>query len=289
MKYAWIKEHGDRYPVARLCRLLQVSRSGYGQWRSRPPSDRALANAALDAQVATIHAESRQSYGRPRILRELGQRGINAGHERIRRSLRRQALRPVYKRPYRVTTDSRHGKPVAENVLDRRFDGWATNQAWVADITYILTGEGWLYLACVLDLGSRRIVGWSMSERMKASLVCDALTMAYWRRKPGAGLIMHSDRGVQYASDAHRKLIKEYRMIQSMSRKANCWDNSVMESFFKTLKVERIHRFHYETRAHARLDLVDWIEGFYNSQRLHSSIDYQSPTAFERSLKTAQA
>lgn len=289
MKYAWIKEHSDRYPVARLCRLLQVSRSGYGQWRSRPPSDRALANAALDAQIATIHAESRQSYGRPRILRELEQCGVQAGHERIRRSLKRQCLRPVYRRPYRVTTDSRHAKPVAENVLDRRFDGWATNQAWVADITYISTGEGWLYLACVLDLGSRRIVGWSMNERMKATWVCDALTMAYWRRKPDAGLLMHSDRGVQYASDAHRKLIKQYRMIQSMSRKANCWDNSVMESFFKTLKVERVHRLQYETRAQARLDLVDWMEGFYNSQRLHSSIDYQSPTEFERSLTAAHA
>ena len=227
--------------------------------------------------------------GRPRILRELEQCGVQAGHERIRRSLKRQCLRPVYRRPYRVTTDSRHAKPVAENVLDRRFDGWATNQAWVADITYIPTGEGWLYLACVLDLGSRRIVGWSMNERMKATLVCDALTMAYWRRKPDAGLLMHSDRGVQYASDAHRKLIKQYRMIQSMSRKANCWDNSVMESFFKTLKVERVHRLQYETRAQARLDLVDWMEGFYNSQRLHSSIDYQSPTEFERSLTAAHA
>ena len=181
MKYAWIKAHSDSYPVARLCGLLQVSRSGYGQWRSRPPSDRALANAVLDAQIATIHAESRQSYGRPRIQRELGQRGIQAGQERVRCSLRRQGLRPVYKRPYRVTTDSNHTKPVAQNVLDRRFDGWATNQAWVADITYILTGEGWLYLACVLDLGSRKIValgqplGWSMSERMKATLVCDGV------------------------------------------------------------------------------------------------------------------
>ncbi len=228
MKYAWIKEHSDRYPVARLCRLLQVSRSGYVQWRSRPPSERMLANAVLDAQVATIHAESRQSYGRERIVRALRQRGVNAGHERVRRSLGRQALRPVYKRPYRVTTDSRHAKPIAENVLDRRFEGWMTNRAWVADITYVPTGEGWLYLACVLDLSSRKIVGWSMSERMKASLVCDALTMAYWRRKPGAGLIMHSDRGAQYAGEDHRQLITQYRMVQSMSRRANCWDTQSM-------------------------------------------------------------
>lgn len=188
-----------------------------------------------------------------------------------------------------MTTDSRHGKPVAENVLDRRFDGWATNQAWVADITSILTGEGGLYWACVLDRGRRRIVGGSMSERIKASWVCDARTMAYWRRTPGAGLIMHSDRGVQYARDAQRKRIKEYRIIQSMRRKANGWDNSVMESFFKTLKVEPIHRLRYETRAQARLDWVDWMAGSYNSQRLHSSIDYPSPTEFERSTTAAKA
>ncbi len=287
MKYAWIDEHSDSYPVARLCRLFQVSRSGYLEWRARPVSDRAMANAALDARVAAIHAESRQSYGRPRIVRALGKRGVMVGHERVRRSLRRQGLRPAYKRPYRVTTDSAHAKPVADNVLDRRFEGWATNQAWVADITYVATAEGWLYLACVLDLASRRIVGWSMSGRMQAALVCDALKMAYWRRKPAAGLIVHSDRGSQYASDIYRRLIADYRMVQSMSRRANCWDNSVMESFFKTLKVERIHRLRYATRAEARLDLVDWMEGFYNSERLHSSIDYQSPTQFERGLTAA--
>jgi putative transposase len=187
VKYAWIGEHSDSYSVARLCRLFQVSRSGYLQWQARPPSDRAMANAVLDAQVATIHAESRQSYGRPRIIRELGKRGVVVGHERVRRSLSRQALRPVYKRPYRVTTDSNHRKSIAPNVLDRRFEGWATNQAWVADITYVATCEGWLYLACVLDLGSRKIIGWSMSERIKAALVCEALKMAYWRRKPSAG------------------------------------------------------------------------------------------------------
>jgi transposase InsO family protein len=154
-------------------------------------------------------------------------------------------------------------------------------------LTYIPTDEGWLYLACVLDLGSRKIVGWSMSPRLKAQLACDAMTMAYWRRKPPSGLIMHSDRGVQYASDEHRKLIKQYQMVQSMSRKANCWDNSPMESFFKTLKVEWVNRLRYATRAQARLDLIDWIEGFYNSKRMHSSIDYWSPAAFENSLRAA--
>jgi len=287
VRYAWIERHRDDYEVARMCRQLEVSRSGYLQWRGRAPSPRTMANTALDARVAAIHAQARQSYGRPRIVRALQAQGISVGHERVRQSLLRQTLRPVYRKPYRVTTDSAHTKPIATNVLDRRFEGWAINRAWVADLTYIATEEGWLYLACVLDLGSRRVVGWSMSERMKAKLVCDALTMAYWHRKPPPGLIMHSDRGAQYAGDEHQKLIAQYRMVQSMSRKGNCWDNSPMESFFKTLKVEWVNRFRYATRAQARLDLIDWIEGFYNAQRLHSSIDYRSPAAFEKQLCAA--
>ena len=161
------------------------------------------------------------------------------------------------------------------------------NQAWVADITYVETGEGWLYLACVMDLASRRIVGWSMSDRMKTDLVTQALKSAYWQRKPNAGLIMHTDRGSQYASTPHRKLIKDYQMVQSMSRRANCWDNAPMESFFKTLKVERVHRIRYQSRAQARLDIVDWIEGFYNRKRLHSAIGYMTPIDVERSSLTA--
>ena len=287
MKYAWIDEHRDQFSVTRMCRLLAVSRSGYCQWRIRPPSEQSKANAALDAQVAAIHAASKRSYGRDRIVRGLRKHGLQVGHERVRKSLRRQGLRAVYKRPYRVTTDSNHAKPIAANVLDRRFEGWSVNRAWVADITYVATVEGWLYLAVVMDLASRRIVGWSMSDRIKADLVCEALRSAYWRRKPAAGLIMHTDRGSQYASDRYRRLIKDFRMIQSMSRRANCWDNAPMESFFKTLKVERIHQLRYETRAQARLDIVDWIEGFYNLERMHSSIDYQTPAAVESSLMAA--
>jgi transposase InsO family protein len=246
-----------------------------------------MANAALDARVAAIHAGSKRSYGRPRIVRGLREQGVAVSHERVRNSLKRQDLRPVYKRPYRVTTDSAHHKPIAPNVLDRRFDGWRINQAWVADITYIATAEGWLYLACVMDLASRRIVGWSMSDRITADLVCQALNSAYWRRKPAAGLIMHSDRGSQYASESHCQLIKDYRMVQSMSRTANCWDNAAMESFFKTLKVERTHWLRYDTRASAKLDIVDWIEGFYNQRRMHSSIAYKTPVELESSLMAA--
>ena len=190
-------------------------------------------------------------------------------------------------RKYRVTTDSNHRKPVAQNLLDRRFDGWAPNRAWTTDITYLLTDEGWLYLAAIVDLGTRRIVGWAMSERMSAKLVCDALQMAYWRRRPAPGLLMHSDRGSQYASAEYRKLLKQFHMTQSMSRKGNCWDNAPMESFFKTLKVERTYRLRYTSRDQARLDIVNWIEGFYNEKRLHSAIDYRSPADFERSLKAA--
>jgi transposase InsO family protein len=287
VKYAWIEEHRDRFHVTRMCRQLGVSRTGYCQWRTRAPSDRAIANAALDAQVAALHAGSKRSYGRPRIVRGLREQGVQVGHERVRNSLKRQDLRSVYKRPYRVTTDSAHHKPIAPNVLDRRVDGWRVNQAWVADITYVATNQGWLYLACVMDLASRRIVGWSMSERITADLVCQALRSAYWQRKPAAGLIMHSDRGSQYASASHRQMIKDYRMIQSMSRGANCWDNSAMESFFKTLKVERTHLLRYDTRALAKLDIVDWIEGFYNHRRMHSSIGYKTPVNAESSLRAA--
>jgi putative transposase len=281
MKYAWIEQHRDEFRVTRLCTLLQVSRSGYCQWRGRAPSNRARSNVALDAAVAKLHAGSRRSYGRLRIVQGLRGQGIQAGHERVRRSLMRQGLGPLYKRPYRVTTDSNHRKPLAANLLERRFDGWPVNRAWVGDITYVATDEGWLYLATVMDLASRRIVGWSMNSRMQADLVCQALRSAYWRRKPAAGLLMHTDRGSQYASDAHRRQLRDYEMVQSMSRRANCWDNSPMESFFKTLKVELIYPQRYATREQAKLDIVNWIEGFYNRQRLHSSIGYKTPVDAE--------
>jgi len=287
VKYAWIDAHRDGYSISRLCRVLGVSRSGYCQWRNRPPSPRAQANAALDAEVAAIHQTSRRSYGRPRIVAQLRAQGKRIGGERVRRSLQRQGLRPVYKRPYRVTTDSDHRLPVAPNLLERRFDGWSANQAWVSDITFIATGEGWLYLAAILDLASCRIVGWSMSERINAELVCQTLRSACWQRKPPPGLILHSDRGSQYASRAYRKLAASWGMTVSMSRRANAWDNAPMESFFKTLKVERIYQTRYETRAQARLDIVDWIEGYYNRQRIHSSTGYRTPVQAEETLMAA--
>lgn len=287
MKYAWIENNRDEYTVSRLCRVLLVSRTGYCQWRVRPPSARALANEALDAQVATIHRDSRRSYGRPRITQQLRQQGQCVSAERVRRSLKRQGLRPVYRRAYAVTTDSAHCLPVAANILDRRFDGWQPNRAWVADITYVATGEGWLYLAAVMDLASRRIVGWSMSETIDAKLVCAALRSAYWQRKPTVGLLVHTDRGSQYASGQYRALAADFGITMSMSRKGNAWDNAAMESFFKTLKVERIYQVRYDTRAQARLDIVDWIEGFYNRVRIHTANGYLAPVTRERSLLAA--
>lgn len=287
MKYAWIEEHRDQYTVSRMCRVLEVSRTGYCQWRVRAPSARQLANQALDAQVAAIHRDSRRSYGRPRVTRQLHQQGVRVGAERVRRSLRRQGLLPVYRRGYVVTTDSAHTLPVAANLLDRRFDGWSPNQAWVADITYVPTAQGWLYLAAVMDLASRRIVGWSMSATIDAKLVCAALRSAVWQRKPAVGLLVHTDRGSQYASRDYRHLARQFGITMSMSRKANAWDNAPIESFFKTLKVERIYQVRYDTHAQARLDIVDWIEGFYNRQRIHSAIGYLTPVMSESSLMAA--
>jgi transposase InsO family protein len=287
MKYAWIEHYRDEYTVSRLCRVLAVSRSGYCQWCVRAPSARALANQALDAKVRVIHRDSGRSYGRPRITQQLRQHGECVSAERVRQSLQRQGLRPVYRRAYLVTTDSDHRRPVAANILQRRFDGWQPNQAWVGDISYIATGEDWLYLAVVMDLESRRIVGWLMSESMDAKLVCAALQSAYWQRKPRPGLLVHTDRGSQYASHDYRWLAGDFGITMSMSRRANFWDNSAMESCFKTLKVERIYQGRYDTRAQARLDIVNWIEGFYNRVRMHTAIGYMAPVTKERSLLAA--
>ena len=287
MRYAWIDAYRDQYDVSRLCRVLRVSRSGYCQWRVRPASALSQRQAAFDCEIGRLHAQSRGTYGRPRLVKALAAQGQKASAERVRRSLVRQGLRPAYRRAWRTTTDSAHRLPVAPNLLARRFDGWTPNQAWVADITFLATGEGWLYLAAILDLGSRRIVGWSMSERIDATLVCDALRSAYWRRRPPRGLIVHSDRGSQYASWAHRELVEHWGMVMSMSRRANAWDNAPMESFFKTLKVEQTSRCRYEKRAQARLDVVDWIEGFYNRQRIHSSIGYRTPCDYEAMQEAA--
>ena len=242
MKYAWIEGQSDHYAVSRLCRVLGVSRSGYLQWLIRPASPRQRRNEELGAQLRIIHAENGRAYGRPRLWKALLERGERVGQERVRRLMAVHGLRSLYKRAYRKTTQSAHAKPVAANVVNRQFGVQRADRIWAADISYIATGEGWLYLAAVLDVGSRRVVGWSMSARMPAKLVCDALAMAYWRRRPAAGLIVHSDRRTQYASDAYRRDLAKYGMQQSMSRRGNVWDNAPMESLHGHLPIAVFHR-----------------------------------------------
>lgn len=287
MKYAWIEGQSDHYAVSRMCRVLGVSRTGYLQWLRRPASPRQRRNDELGAQLRVLHAENGRAYGRPRLWKALVERGERVSQERVRRLMAIHGLRCVYKRPYRKTTQSAHDKPVAANLVDRKFGVRQADRVWIADLSYIATTEGWLYLAAVLDLGTRRVVGWSMSSWMPAKLVCDALAMAYFRRRPRPGLIAHSDRGAQYASDAYRRDLARYGMRQSMSRKGNVWDNAPMESFFKTLKVERVYGQRYETRDQARSDIVNWMEGFYNRKRMHSALGYRSPVQYEQSARAA--
>jgi putative transposase len=232
------------------------------------------------ALIESIHRELRGAYGSPRMVRELRERGFPASKARVERLMRQNGIRARHKRRYKATTDSKHGLPVAPNRLDRNFTPTAPNQVWTADLTYIWTDEGWLYLAVVIDLFNREVVGWSIRSRMTTQIVLDALTMAWFRRRPAPGLIHHSDRGSQYASDAFQARLTEYGMLCSMSRKGNCWDNAPTESFFNSLKNERVHGTRYRTRADAEADLFDYIEPFYNRRRMHSTLAYASPVTF---------
>lgn len=281
MKYAWIEAHRNEFELVELCEALTVSCSGYRAWKQGGTPDRKrLTDAQMLALIQAIHAELKGAYGSPRMVRELRGRGFPASKERVERMMRENGIRARHKRRFKATTDSKHSLPVAPNLLDRDFAPEAPNQAWSADITYIWTDEGWLYLAVVLDLFNREVVGWSIKPRMTADIVIDALTMAWFRRKPAPGLIHHSDRGSQYASGAFQARLKEYGMQCSMSRKGNCWDNAPSESFFNSLKNERVHGTRYGTRAAARADLFDYIEPFYNRKRRHSTLGYASPEKF---------
>jgi putative transposase len=256
-----------------MCDALSVSASGYA-WRSRPDSARKIANRGLLDDIQRVHAHHRERYGAPRIHAELRAEGQTVSRKRIERVMRQHGIRARAPRRYRVcTTDSKHSLPVAPNLLDRNFAADRPNQVWLADITYIATGEGWLYLAVILDLFTRKVVGWAM----RAELTIAALTMAIQRRYPGAGLIHHSDRGSQYAAGDYRDILAGATIIQSMSRKGTCWDNAPMESFFGTLKTELVHQHEYPDRDAARRDLFGYIEGYYNRQRLHSAIGYITP------------
>jgi len=268
-----------------MCEVLEVSRSGFYAWRSRPESKRSQHHRELVSEMRKIHADrDMKSYGSPRIHEELVARGKKCSENTVARLMRVHGLAARTRRKYKVTTDSAHSLPLAENVLNREFEQDAPDRVWLADITYIWTLEGWLYLAAVLDVHSRKIVGWSLSHRMQTSLVMDALRMALGRRSPdkAQSLMHHSDRGSQYASQAFQALLRDRNITCSMSRKANCWDNAMMESFFATLKKERIHHESYSTREAARQSVFQYIELFYNTRRRHSALGYLSPEQYER-------
>jgi transposase InsO family protein len=281
MKYRFIEKHQNKYTIGRICELLGVSRSGFYAWKKRKPSQREQINQALIDHIRRIHRMSRKAYGSPRVYAQLKKQGVSCNQKTVARLMRQDGLKGQRKYRKVITTNSNHKFPIASNVLNREFTADGPNQKWVADITYIPTEEGWLYVAGVLDLFSRKIVGWDMSSQIDATLVERALRMALYQRQPGKGLLHHSDRGVQYASHQIRDILAANQIQVSMSGKGNCYDNAVIESFWGTLKNEWVHHQKYKTRSQARTDIFGYIEGFYNTVRLHSTLGYLSPSEFE--------
>jgi putative transposase len=287
MKYRFIKKYQKENSVSRLCVLLRISRSGYYAWKKRKPSQREKDNQALVEQIHRIHKLSRKTYGSLRICAELNKAEKHfCNKKRVARLMRQEGLKGQRKYQKMHTTNSKHNFPVASNILNREFQAEKPNQKWVGDITLIWTEEGWLYLAGYLDLFSRKIVGWDMSSQIDATLVENALRMALYQRQPGKGLLHHSDRGSQYASYQIRDILEANQIQISMSGKGNCYDNAVMESFWGTLKNEWVSYQHYQTRAEARTDIFNYIEGFYNTVRLHSTLGYLSPAEFEANYQS---
>lgn len=270
-----------------MCRFMKVSRSGYYEWLNNSECNRDKEDKELINKIKVIFKEGRNNYGTRPIKKELLRQGIIVSKRRIARLMNEANLLCKTKRKFKATTDSNHTKQVAPNLLDRKFKVQAANCCWVGDITYVPTNEGWLYLATVIDLFSRKIVGWSMDSNMKADLVNNALLMAIWQRKPAKGLIWHTDRGSQYCSDSHVKIIKQHGIKQSMSRKGNCWDNAVAESFFHTMKIELVYQYKFKTREEAKHAIFEYIEVFYNRIRMHSTNNYHSPAKFEELHKCA--
>ena len=280
MKYAWMDKQLE-FSLIEMCEVLDVSLSGYRSWkRGGKPNRKRLSDAQMLALIKAIHAELKGIYGSPRMVRELRNRGFPASKERVERLMRDNDIRARHKKRYKVTTDSKHNLPIAPNLLDRNFTPSAPNQVWTSDITYLWTDEGWLYLAIVLDLFNREVIGWSLKPRMTADIVTDALTMAWFRKKPAVGVMHHSDRGSQYASHAFQSQLKKYGMICSMSRKGNCWDNAPTESWFNSFKNERVHGLRYATRDEMKVMAFDYIEVLYNRKRQHSTLGYKSPIQF---------
>ncbi len=294
MVYEAIEAEKANFPVRMMCRCLSVSTSGFYAWQKREPSAHTKRDDALRGRIKDIHADSRKTYGSPRVHAELAEEGFEVSRKRVARLMAEEGIVGRRKRAFRKTTDSKHDQPIADNVLDQNFEADAPDKAWVADITYIRTHRGWLYLAVVIDLYSRRVVGWSMAEHMRTELVLNALGMALGSRNPHPeGLLFHSDRGSQYAAAKYRDALKDAGITCSMSRRANCWDNAVAESFFATLKVELIYRAVLLNPGLAKTTIAEWIEVFYNGKRRHSSIGYLAPREYERrfyaSLEGAKA
>ena len=286
MKYAWIHQQQAEFPVRRLCRMLEVSRSGYYEWLRRPPSSRTTADQQLQEKVQWYFAQGRGTYGTRRIKHLLAQEGLQVSRRRIGRLLARAGLRCKTRRKFKAPTAAGQAQTVAPNQLNRDFTVKKPDTVYVGDITYLPTGEGWLYLAVVLDLCSRAVVGWAMANRMRTELVNQALAMAICQRQPAAGLIMHTDRGSQYGADSYRQLLTQHGIEPSMSRKGNCWDNAVAESFFHTLKTELIYTEDFDTHEQTQTAVFEYIEVFYNRQRCHSANGYLAPLAYEQALKT---
>jgi putative transposase len=287
VRYAFIERHQRVWPIVDQCRVLEVAVSGFRAWRKRPfakpdatPGGR-VTDLALIAHIRAAFAVSKQTYGWPRMARQLRSEGLRVGKERVRKAMKDNDIRVRSRRRFKVTTDSCHNLPIAPNLLNRQFATEAPDKAWVGDITYVWTAEGWLYLAIVIDLFSRQLVGFAMADHMGAQLVVDALRMAWFRRKPAPGLIFHSDRGSQYASTAFANQISAFTIRPSMSRKGDCWDNAVAESLFGSLKTESLHRQDFGTRRAARDEIMAWITT-YNHSRLHSTLGYLSPMAYEK-------
>ena len=293
MKYAWITRHKYKWPITLQCGVLGVSASGYFAHIADTDPEASsrqgwrLSDEAVLAHIKAVHAASKGEYGWPRIWKELLAKGIRVGKDRIQKLMKQHGIKARGKRRYVVTTDSRHNLPIAPNLLNRQFQPDQPNAVWTSDITYIPTDEGWLYLAAVIDLYSRQVVGWSMKSHMQTSLVADALHMAWFRRHPDAGLIFHSDRGSQYCSHEFQAVLREYRMQSSMSRRGNCWDNAPTESLWGSLKVGRLHGMRFATRRQAMNEVIDWLT-FYNQRRLHSTLGYISPMQFEKNWFAAQ-
>lgn len=287
MRFAATDNHRDEFGLEPMCRALLVSSSGYQAWRRRPLSERRKDELRLVEAIEKIHDKSNKTYGSPRIHAALTSSGETCSKDRVARLMRKHAIRAKTKKKFKATTNSKHKFPVAPNVLDRNFNPVKPNEAWAGDITFIWTREGWLYLAVVIDLFSRKVVGWAMEPTLGRELALKALRMAINARQPATGLLSHSDQGVQYASNDYQSLQKLYGIICSMSRRGNCWDNSVVESFFGTLKQEHVFFCDYATRDEARRSVFEWIEGWYNRERLHSTLGNKSPEEYERQTKVA--